>query len=167
MTNWLPELSFYIFGAVALGGALLAILRRDLVVNALGLVATILGLAGLFLLLEAPFLAMVQAVVYAGAVMVLFLFVVMLMNQRIAKPERRSAGPFLAALLLFVGFAGLGLLLLRSPLPLPPPPDGQPTGAAGVVIYLFREYLPVVELTALVIVAAVAGVVALAERDRA
>src|SRR5215213_4366813 len=71
---------FYIFGAIAIGAPLLVIAQRNPVYSVLLLIASFGALSGLYVLLDAPFVAVIQIIVYAGAIMVLFLFVVMLLN---------------------------------------------------------------------------------------
>src|SRR3984957_6815070 len=71
---------FYLFGAVAVGASLLVILQRNPVYSVLLLILAFGALSGLYVLLDAPFVAVIQIIVYAGAIMVLFLFVVMLLN---------------------------------------------------------------------------------------
>src|SRR5207247_8741057 len=71
---------FWSFAAIAVGSALLCITRRSPVASALWLVVTLFQIAALFVLLDAQFLAVLQILVYAGAIMVLFLFVLMLLN---------------------------------------------------------------------------------------
>src|SRR5580704_10795189 len=71
---------FYLFGAVAVGASLLVIAQRNPVYSVLLLILAFGALSGLYVLLDAPFVAVIQIVVYAGAIMVLFLFVVMLLN---------------------------------------------------------------------------------------
>src|SRR3954464_6896981 len=71
---------FFLFAAVAVIFALVVILHRNAVVGALSLVASFFALAVMYVLLDAPFLAALQIIVYAGAIMVLFLFVIMLLN---------------------------------------------------------------------------------------
>ena len=73
-------LIFFLMAAVALWGALNVVLRKNPVIGALNLILTILALAGLYMTLDASFLAAVQIIVYAGAIMVLFLFVILLIN---------------------------------------------------------------------------------------
>ena len=73
-------LLFYAFAAVAVLGALLVVSQRNPVYSVLALIASFFGLSGLYVLLEAPFVAVVQIIIYAGAIMVLFLFTVMLLN---------------------------------------------------------------------------------------
>src|SRR3954464_8988839 len=109
---------FWIFGIIAMVSALLCITRRNPVACALWLVVTLFALAAMFVLLDAQFIAAMQVLVYAGAIMVLFLFVIMLLNLGRPGPTdiRGPAGLLTAAVL-----AGALLLLLRplseSPLP--------------------------------------------------
>src|SRR5213594_4380572 len=71
---------FYLFAAIAVLASLLVIAQRNPIYSVLLLIGSFGGLSGLYVLLEAPFVAVVQIIVYAGAIMVLFLFVVMLLN---------------------------------------------------------------------------------------
>src|SRR3954447_20708740 len=71
---------FYLFGAIAVGASLLVIAQRNPIYSVLLLIASFGALSGLYVLLDAPFVAVIQIIVYAGAIMVLFLFVVMLLN---------------------------------------------------------------------------------------
>ena len=73
-------LLFYVFGAVAVAASLLVIAQRNPIYSVLLLIASFGALSGLYVLLDAPFVAVIQIIVYAGAIMVLFLFVVMLLN---------------------------------------------------------------------------------------
>src|SRR3990170_83954 len=101
---------FWLFAALAIGGALMCITRRSPVASALWLVQTLFSLAAIFVLLDAQFIAALQVMVYAGAIMVLFLFVIMLLNlgRGSATDMRGWAGVGLAALL-----GGTLLLQLR------------------------------------------------------
>src|SRR5437870_12700944 len=71
---------FYLFAAIAVGASLLVMAQRNPVYSVMLLIASFGALSGLYVLLEAPFVAVIQIIVYAGAIMVLFLFVVMLLN---------------------------------------------------------------------------------------
>ena len=71
---------FYAFAAVTVLGSLFVIVQRNPIYSVLALIGAFFGLSGLYVLLEAPFVAIVQIIIYAGAIMVLFLFVVMLLN---------------------------------------------------------------------------------------
>jgi hypothetical protein len=76
----MTEILFYVFSAVAVGSAIAMVTRSNPVASLLFMVATLASLAGIYVLFEAHFLAAVQIIVYAGAIMVLFLFVIMLLN---------------------------------------------------------------------------------------
>src|SRR6185503_16659627 len=77
----MPEtVTFYLFAAIAIGASLLVIAQRNPMYSVLLLIASFGALSGLYVLLDAPFVAVIQIIVYAGAIMVLFLFVVMLLN---------------------------------------------------------------------------------------
>ena len=99
----MTDLAFYILAGIALAGALAAVLHRQLVLAALNLVLMMLALAGIFLLLSAPFLAALQVIVYSGAIMVLFIFSIMLLNA----PEDRSGEAVGRSRKFAAGLAGL------------------------------------------------------------
>ena len=85
---------FYVFAAIAIGTTLLVVVQSNPVYSVLLLIGSFIGLAGLYVLLQAPFVAVIQIIVYAGAIMVLFLFVVMLLNV----PREEPAPALLATL---------------------------------------------------------------------
>src|SRR6266704_6680980 len=97
---------FWIFGVIAMGSAHLCITRKNPIGSALWLVVTLFALAALFVLLDAQFIAVLQVLVYAGAIMVLFLFVIMLLNLGRAGPSDRKGA------LAWVVAAALGAGLL-------------------------------------------------------
>src|SRR5581483_1486158 len=122
---------FWAFGALAVGAALLCITRRNPVASALWLVVTLFAVAALFVMLDAQFVAVLQILVYAGAIMVLFLFVIMLLNLGRGGPNDLKGPVGLAVA------AGLGAVLFlelralarpprpaRAPWPAPPPSRG-------------------------------------------
>ena len=96
---------FWIFALSSLGGAIFVITRRNMVTAVMGMVGTFFAIAGLYLMLYASFLAVMQVLVYAGAIMVLFVFVIMILN----RPE---AEPWAIQGILGKGIAALGLLYL-------------------------------------------------------
>ena len=107
---------FYLAGLCAILGALGVVLAKNPIRGVMGLLLMILSVAGLFLALHAEFLAAVQLIVYAGAIVVLFLFVIMLLGPSASTPsDHRGRGPRVAAAGLY-GIAGLGMtaLLVRS-----------------------------------------------------
>src|SRR5579871_4948084 len=97
---------FYIFALMVLGGGVLTITRRSAVHSAIALIVSLLGVAGLYLLQQAEFLFAVQIVLYVGGIMVLFLFVIMLVNLDIAAKQRQFNRQWLVALAA-VGAAGI------------------------------------------------------------
>src|SRR6187200_729298 len=76
----MTETAFYLFGGIAIAASVLVIAQRNPIYSVLLLIASFGALSGLYVLLDAPFVAVIQIIVYAGAIMVLFLFVVMLLN---------------------------------------------------------------------------------------
>src|SRR5881227_3561421 len=104
------DIAFYLFGAVAVGASLLVIAQRNPVYSVLLLIASFGALSGLYVLLDAPFVAVIQIIVYAGAIMVLFLFVVMLLNA----PHEDTEHDLRVHPLLRAGPIGFGVVLAVS-----------------------------------------------------
>lgn len=177
------QVVFWLAAVVVLGSALMVVVNRHPVYSALSLVGTFLGLAVLYYSLQAPFIAVVQVIVYAGAIMVLFLFVIMLLNEDRPLPSGQRLGwqiP-LAVLLVLVLALELGsqFRLLpasaRETSPRPGPvtmlsaPAGQSDRAGfgsvqAVGNTLFTRYLFAFEATSIVLLVAMVGVVALAKK---
>jgi NADH-quinone oxidoreductase subunit J len=166
----LPILLFFIFAGVAVGGALALILAREPIHSALALVLVMVSLAVIYLLLGAAFIAAVQIIVYAGAIMVLFVFVIMLLN---AGEEQRTQRSRMARwiglpLALFLT-ADLAWWVARGARMLP----AATTGISGAEafstrdfsLYLFRAYLFPFEVTSILILIALLGAVVLARWD--
>jgi len=158
---------FIIVGAVALVAAVAMIVSRNAVHSALFLVLNLGAIAVLYLLLNAPFLAMVQISVYAGAIMVLFLFVIMLLGaERAHGPEtmrwQQSVAIVLAlVLLLTAGYALLGRgVSVPSALALP---DSSPKAVGAL---LFNRYLLPFEITSVLLLVAVVGAVVLTRDEK-
>jgi NADH-quinone oxidoreductase subunit J len=168
--------TFLVTGAICLGGALGVVLFRNPVHNALSLIATLFGVAVLFIAQEAYFLAAIQVIVYAGAIVILFLFVIMLLG--VDKAERIDTEPILgqrpAAVLTGVAILGLSLTALLSSAARitgekstlaalnPDVPDIEQLGRV-----LFTDYIFAVEITAVLLTVAVVGAVVLARRAAA
>ena len=168
---------FYFFSLVALASALLFVTRKGPVAAALWLVSTMFAIAGLYILLDAQFVGAVQVLVYAGAIMVVFLFVVMLLNlgEGDAAADVRKSVPRLVGGLVGVALLAELLVLFRSRLPdvglAPASVSALGTGEANVVApvarALFTDYLVAFEVTSLLLLASVVGAVALAKRRTA
>src|ERR671911_1631131 len=107
----MTEVVFYIFAAIAVLSATLCILQRSPMASALWLISTMFSLAAIYVLLNAQFIAAIQVLVYAGAIMVLFLFVIMLLNLGHAASDMRGPST-VAATLVIVGLLGLELFAL-------------------------------------------------------
>jgi NADH-quinone oxidoreductase subunit J len=158
---------FFIFGALCIGGALNLLLQRHPINSALSLIVVMSSLAVLYLLLGAEFLAAAQVIVYSGAIMVLFTFVIMLLN---AGEEERTRGSRAAYLVGFPGVAALvGLLTyiflsVRGPLGNARLGDELVT-TADLSKVLFRDLLLPFEVTSVLILIAILGAVALARKE--
>ena len=158
---------FYIFAAATLVCALLVIANpfsRNPVTSAMFLVLTILSMAGLFVLLHAFFLAAVQILVYAGAVMVLFLFVIMLLDLK--EEERRKIKRFgLITGLISVGAIAaifLKTLVAVKPNASAPALEGDPVPLGKL---LFTQYLLPFEVVSVLLLVAMVGVILLSKKD--
>ncbi len=178
---------FYLFATLAVVSACLCILQRNPVSAALWLVSTMFSLAAIYVLLDAQFIAAIQVLVYAGAVMVLFLFVIMLLNLGHTTSDMRGPSSVAAAIVL-VGLLAIELFTLWRYTPrrlaaelAQAPAFGDPnaafaagefarqeTATRGVVgaiaAPLFQTYLIPFEITSILLLAAIVGAVVLAKR---
>jgi NADH-quinone oxidoreductase subunit J len=162
---------FYLFGAIALASAITFVTRKSPVTAALWLVNTMFSLAALYVMLDAEFIGVMQVLVYAGAIMVVFLFVVMLLNLGHPSELADARGKWwkLSAGLIGLALLSLIMVILRTRLPaqLVVTPDFnekqlQKLNAVGVIAEpLFREYLLAFELTSVLLLVAIAGAVVL------
>jgi NADH-quinone oxidoreductase subunit J len=158
---------FFIFGGLCVAGALNLLFQRHPINSALSLIVVMSSLAVLYLLLGAEFLAVAQVIVYAGAIMVLFTFVIMLLN---AGREDRTHGSKTAYLVGIPGAAALFALLVYVFLS-----NSQALGGAGLGDYLvttgdlsqilFRDQLLPFEVTSVLILVAILGAVVLARKE--
>jgi len=171
---------FWGFAGVAVASALLCVTRKSPVASALWLVLTMAALAGIYVLLDAQFIAVIQVLVYAGAIMVLFLFVIMLLNLGPGGPTDRR-GWFAGAIAALFGAAlvaqlwalsrGVGTEGFAAQTAAYPLPAGElqrlqaSQGAVGMVAEpLFHQYLVPFEITSVLLLAAIVGAVVLAKR---
>ncbi len=165
---------FYLFGLIAIASAVLFVTRKSPVAAAMWLVNVMFCLAALYVLLDAQFIGAIQVLVYAGAIMVVFLFVVMLLNLGhgdTISDIRGNAGKLAAGL---VGLALLAevMVLARSRFPdelllkaaQATPVDG-PGGVIGpIAAPLFREHLLAFELTSMLLLTAIVGAVVIGKK---
>ena len=164
---------FYLFAAVAVSASLLVIAQRNPIYSVLLLILSFGALSGLYILLDAPFVALIQIIIYAGAIMVLFLFVVMLLNaprEQTEYDERTHpllrGGPMRLGAVLALALAGeLVWALTRR--------GGESGGFPGAAVssvsalgrVLFTDYAFQFEVTSVLILVAMIGAVVLARRD--
>jgi NADH-quinone oxidoreductase subunit J len=188
----MAEQLFWFFAGTAIAAALLVITLRNPIASAFCLIVTMLSLAAMFFMLQAQFIGAVQILVYAGAVMVLFLFVIMLLNLGREERDHKGAPGILAAVLLvgvlasqLVPLSGysrerLALEFSRSTLladpaivfdstmnaaSINPARATQERGVPGdIAMPLFQQYLIPFELTSILLLAAIVGAVVLAKR---
>ncbi len=154
---------FIAFGAIAVAGAVNLLAQRHPVNSALSLVVVMGALAAEYLLLGAEFVAAVQVIIYAGAIMVLFIFVIMLLN---AGVEERTRGSKVAMLFGIPGMLLLGLLIIWTLIENP----GQGSVSVGAQYgpakaigqLLFHEFLLPFEVTSVLILIAIMGAIVLA-----
>src|SRR5262245_12547536 len=177
---------FYLFAAIAVGASLLVIAQRNPIYSVLLLIASFGALSGLYVLLDAPFVAVTQIIVYAGAIMVLFLFVVMLLNAPHEDPERdeyththrpeRVEGAAQPAPGGLKGVMRVGALLAAAlvaelvwALSRGSEPGDFASGTTSSVKalgqLLFTEYAFAFEVTSILILVAMVGAVVLARRE--
>jgi NADH-quinone oxidoreductase subunit J len=168
---------FYVLSALAIGASALVIGQRNPMYSVMLLIASFGALSGLYILLEAPFVAVAQIIIYAGAIMVLFLFVVMLLNA----PQEDGAGwdrthPFrqpglgrFGVLLALLLVAELGWALAR----VAALDEGVGSRGGGAIVssvrdlgrVLFTDYMFAFEATSILILVAMVGAVVLARRE--
>ena len=167
----IPLLLFVLFGAMALGCAVAVVAQRNPLYSAISLVGVFVSLACLYLTLQAPFIAAIQVVVYAGAIMVLVVFVIMLLNveEEVRRPVRLHflipVGVLLAAVL--VGEAAFMLSLGADTPTLVAPTSGSDVGLTATIgTGMFTKYLLPFEVTSVLILMALVGAITLARQGR-
>jgi NADH-quinone oxidoreductase subunit J len=165
--------AFYACAATAIAAAILMVVKRNPVAGVMWLVLSFIGLAGLFVTLQAYFIAVVQVLVYAGAIMVLFLFVIMLLNLRredllrMRLPKTPLAGVIAAALFFTAVFfvVKASTPTFEEPLAaLPGGPASVGDSVRAIGLPLFRQWLLPFEITSVLLLAAIVGAVALTKK---
>jgi NADH-quinone oxidoreductase subunit J len=159
---WIFALMMLIFGAAV-------IINRNPVASALSLVVSFLGLAGLFLSLDAYFIGIIQVLVYAGAIMVLFLFIIMLLDLRAEKLRKinwiaTAGGIAVAVALLFQILAVIGRFAAAKQV-FPPLPKPTSDDVHQIGLLLFNAYNLPLQVIGVVILVATVGVIVLSRRE--
>jgi NADH-quinone oxidoreductase subunit J len=177
MPNFFFQVFFYLFGLIAIGSSIAFVTRKSPVAAVLWLVNTMFCLAALYVMLEAHFIGVIQVLVYAGAIMVVFLFVVMLLNLGHPSEIADMRGKWGRLIAAFLGLALLAQVMAlagkRLPEPFTPgggynPDDMLYQGAIGAVAKpMFTEYLLAFELTSVLLLVAIVGAVVLGRRRQA
>ena len=163
--NAFYQFQFYLFSLLAVVSALLFVTRRSPVSAALWLVNVMFALSGLYVMLDAPFIGVIQVLVYAGAIMVVFVFVVMLLNLgKVDVTDKRALGARIGAGLVGIALAANVLVVLREPLPRPELAAPESNVITPIAESLFSDYLVAFELTSIVLLVAIIGAVILAKR---
>ena len=173
-----PQVAFYYLATASIASAILAVTRRNPVHSMLWVLALFLHVAGIFLLLGAEFLAAVQVIVYAGAILVFYIFVVMLLDLPGEEARPRFGNHWSLAAAVGLSFAALawvaqtetlkpvqaGAALAAQPMPADGPPQG---GLTEIGTALFGPFMLPFEIVSLVLLAAIVGAVVLARRRAA
>jgi NADH-quinone oxidoreductase subunit J len=164
-----PDVTFVALAAVTIIGSIMALQAKELIYGAISLAISFIGIAGFFVFLDAPYLAMLQIAIYVGAVVVLILFTIMLVrreetDEMVDRPEggESSIGLWLAGLL-SVGIAGVAALAGPN-LPNAPPPGDLPVSELGPVLAV--EYPIPLIILALLLSAALLGALVLAKVEK-
>ena len=163
----MESLLFYIFGGLTVLSIILMIFQANPVASALFLVFALFCLSALYVILSAPFIAILQVLVYAGAIMVLFIFVIMLLKLKTADliEDRPSWG---MAGIVILGLASVGFMvfyLLQVPANTFQPVSAGFGEAEGVGRIMFTKYLIPFELTSILLLISIVGVVLLGKKE--
>jgi len=163
-----PELAiFFVLATLAVFGAVSLIFQRHPIHSALSLIVVMVSLAGLYLLMGAEFVAAVQIIVYGGAIMVLFVFVIMLLNAGAEERTNASKLAGIAGIPLAVALLGfLAVAIARSQEgPQIATQSGHLANTGTISMMLFREFVYPFELTSFLILVAILGAIVLAQRE--
>ena len=163
----MEKFAFWVFAVAAVAGALCTVIRRNPLTGALSLVVTFVALSGLYFLLKAPFAGVLQILVYAGAIMVLVIFVIMFLNLHDAdlEEERLSRPGMILSLFMLVPLAALSLGVVSSApkrdLPAVEPEFGSISDVGSL---MFGKYMFQFEAVSVLLLAAIVGAVVLAKK---
>jgi NADH-quinone oxidoreductase subunit J len=158
---------FYLLAGTMLVGGVLVITRKNAVHSALALIMTLLAQAAIYLMLYAPFVAGVQIILYAGGIMVLFLFVIMLVNIESTQKERQFNKQWLVGIIAAGALGGLFITVYTKgkgifPEHALPTAEAQNTQAVGSLLY--GQYMFAFEIASLLLLVAIIGAVVMAKK---
>ena len=169
MPNVLQDFFFYILALIVLGGGILTITRKSAVHSAIWLIVTLMGVAGIYLHLEAEFLAAVQVLLYIGGIMVLFLFVIMLVNLDEAAKQRQFSHQWPIALgcsLALLAELAYFLVKGKESFNFAEPGGGSLQPNTQLIAWaLYRDYMLPFEIASLLLLVAIVGAVVLAKKE--
>jgi len=169
----LDKVIFYFFAGIAVASAALMVTRRNAVHSAIFLIATLLATAGIFLQLRAEFIFIVQIILYVGGIMVLFIFVIMLVNLDVALHQIKFARQKWVALVVTLALtAEVGVLFWTTgkmpgqgfPILTAAPANRLPPNAEAVAKSLFNSYLLPFEIASVLLLVAMIGAVVMAKK---
>lgn len=168
----MAQFAFYVLSAIVVGAALMVVLAKSPITSAFSLIVSLLGVAGLFALAGNGFLAVVQVLIYAGAIVTLFIFVVMLLNLK--AEELTETGMSLqkltggvAAALVAVNITALSNVLTSANVPGAPAPWSNDELMDNMARIVFERFGLTFELMSVLLLVALVGVIALARREKA
>ncbi len=158
---------FYLLSGLAIVSGVLVITRKNPVHSALALILTLLSVAGLYLMLYAPFVAGVQIILYVGGIMVLFLFVIMLVNLERSEKEKQFNQQWIAGILAALALGGLFIVIyVRGKALFAQPvvalPEAENTQRVGQILY--SNYMFAFEIASLLLLVAIIGAVVMAKK---
>lgn len=156
---------FFFFAAVAVIFSLMVVVHKNPVVSALSLVVSFFALAVMYVLLDAPFMAALQVIVYAGAIMVLFLFVIMLLNlQRDEAPPQRPVQQFLGYTAGAAFCISMIYYVIKGYVVHPAPATPFGSDARSIGFSMFEAYILPFEMVSILLLAAIVGALVLSQR---
>ncbi len=162
-----PRFFFYMLSGIAVVSGILVITRKNPVHSAISLIFTLLSLAGLYLMLYAPFVAAVQIILYAGGIMVLFLFVIMLVNLERNRREEQFNRQWLIGLLVTLSLGALvGYVYVKGQSVFPEHVVQLPESlnTQQIAIGLYQNYMLPFEIASLLLLVAIVGAVVMAKK---
>jgi NADH-quinone oxidoreductase subunit J len=160
---------FILFSGLAIGCAISMVVQRNPLYSAISLIGVFVALASLYVMLSAPFIAAVQVIVYAGAIMVLVIFVIMLLNVEEEEPRQKRlrflvpTAVLLAAIL--IAEAAFMLVSVHDSATTPTSSSSNVGLTSSIGVGLFTEYLLPFEITSILLLMAIVGAMTLARRN--